>query len=467
MSARICSTIRAGVLSIALAAPLLSQIGTTGVSGVRFLRLEPDAVSVGLGEASTSHRSGPVGVWKNPAALADLKLPEMSVSYMRLFSGDLDYTAMSFAYPLPGIGVFGIGLIVLPYMLSPFSISDTNSEFAFADILPDNFSADMSLAVSYARDLGFLTAGVTLKYILQSYSGVSAHGLAGDVSVMARFINNRLGVGFSALNLGFPMKFDTTAFTMPITFSLGADFLVLDDARNEIRLFTDIDKCIDDDIGFQFGAEYVFDKFIAVRLGYQLYTILSIGAGIRLPFGLSVDIAATMPFLAYGNTKMLATVRYSFPAAASNIGDADRGDTADRNGVTNVLSNENAGRTNGASVLAAETNARAPEMTNVRAVMVTNTPAPVLTNVMVPTTEKVRSNIVTNAALIDRIVTNAVTPRLNLERLKRMTVEEIIREAKAAIARRDMPYAREVIKYGLYRWPDNDTLLELFENVLK
>lgn len=157
-----------------------------------FFRTAPGARPLAMGNAQTAVARGADAIAFNPAALAGTSAREVST----LFSSqefDQTYGSLSAATPV-GRGVWGLGAQF-------YSVGDILLRQQEFDISSRASSRSMAVSLAYGQNWGRYSVGAAIKYLSQSFSGLSdrASGTALDLGAARKF--DRLALGVSLQNV--------------------------------------------------------------------------------------------------------------------------------------------------------------------------------------------------------------------------------------------------------------------------
>jgi len=130
---------------------------------------------------------------------------------------------------------------------------------------------DIMFGLSYARKLGEnLSLGTTVKYLYQKIYIEDASGLAVDLGVQYATPMQGLKTGIVFQNFGFMSKLQEESTKLPQTIRVGLAYqLPLQILNGDFLLATDWMKILDSTSHLNFGLEYNFVKYFALRFGYQ------------------------------------------------------------------------------------------------------------------------------------------------------------------------------------------------------
>ena len=287
--------------------PLLSNAQSLPMTAV-----ETDAASLGTAGASlTDTKSVAYAAFGNPAAVtfSEIKM-DAAAGYTMWGPTGAGIINAAGAYNLDGKLGFAAGF---QYgMNKPYDIID-GSGAVKGSFTP----SDMRLNAGFSyRFLSNVSAGVNLGYASSTLAeGYSYGAVEADVYAMAEFSD--LSVVLGVTNLGTGVTSATVAkFSLPAAVALGAGYNMEFAQKHTIDLRADVDYYLQDGVAAAFGAEYLFDKMVAVRAGYRyggqsvMPSFVSVGAGVKYS-GIRLDVAYLAGSSAMANTLALS-LGYSF-----------------------------------------------------------------------------------------------------------------------------------------------------------
>lgn len=227
--------------------------------------------ALGMGRAYVSIADDASALYWNPAALRNVQQAQFQAMYLSLFGdfADADYIYGGFAYPTLGAGTFGAAFLRVG---STFDGYDENS-------VPTGESgySESELIVSYAFEaeskwlLGSLSTGASVKVDRINVDPFSSTGPGADLgflwhpSFAHRF---SLGVNFQNI-VGADQKLDQATESTDRTILLGAGWDQVFSNGMAMRLTAQVDMPERADATTQFGGEFSFAKYLAVRAGYD------------------------------------------------------------------------------------------------------------------------------------------------------------------------------------------------------
>jgi len=284
-----------------------SSFAKVGTVGAQFLQIGVGARGVGMGGAFIATADDPSAAYWNPGALVKVAGTQAQFSGTQLYA-DILYGNGIVTYERPGVGTFGFQF----GLLSSGDMDVTTVEDP--DGTGETFTcSDMVAGLTFSRMLtDRFSAGLTVKYVRETWDDVSAGGVAVDLGTLYDTGFKTLRIGMTIQHFGPELTPDgefTTYFSgddslqvydsysMPMTFKLGMAMDVLQTANHHITVEVDGVHPPDNLEQVNLGAEYWFNNMFALRGGYRVNTDeegLAAGAGFRIPMNgatLSLDYA--------------------------------------------------------------------------------------------------------------------------------------------------------------------------------
>ncbi len=232
-------------------------------TGFSFLKLGAGSRAVGLGEAYTAAANDASATYWNPAGLVNLSSPELMFTHNKWLQ-DITNEFAAFGFR-GGKNAFGISF------MSNTIGGIERRVIASAEPLDVLTAHDIMFGLSYARGLGEnLSLGTTIKYLYQKIYIEDASGLAVDLGLQYATPVHGLKTGLVFQNFGFMSKLQEESTKLPQTIRVGLAYqLPLQLLNGELLLATDWLKILDSISHLNFGLEYNFIKYFALRFGYQ------------------------------------------------------------------------------------------------------------------------------------------------------------------------------------------------------
>lgn len=247
--------------------------GSIGTSGADFLEIGTGSRPLSMGEAFTAAIGDIHSIYYNPAGLATMKYPVLSIMHQDLI-WDSRFENISLSMPLLN-GFFGISNSV--FWVPPFERIDIDG----MEVGTVQFY-NTSSTFAYGQSLGFMEVGGSMKYIYQRIHSLKLHSLAFDAGVLKRMymfspfdapIRN-FSLGFSILNIGTKAKNDD----LPRIIRFGASYYLTNWLNFNIDLTESIINSSD-----LYDFTYGFDESFRIKTGIEFtyMNILSLRSGYR------------------------------------------------------------------------------------------------------------------------------------------------------------------------------------------
>jgi hypothetical protein len=293
------------------------QFRKVGAAGGQFLRIGVGARANGMAGAFAGVSNDLSALFYNSAGIVDIKGYAANISHTQWFGG-YSHNFLAGVFPVGEKYKAGLSITSLSSGAIPLTTLEDENRLGNSYEI-----ADMAIAGSFAA---FLTEqfsfGVSMKFVQNNISSLSASGLFVDIGTLYRFGGYR--AGFSISNLGSQMQFTgnnlftktdlitqlqyqkldatllSSPFNVPLTFKAGIACDVLSEwfgmyeslpdlginTSREHRLVMAADFETLSDVPEQaaIGAEYTWNDLFCIRAGYRYNQDqfgLSGGVGVR------------------------------------------------------------------------------------------------------------------------------------------------------------------------------------------
>jgi hypothetical protein len=265
---------------------------SAGNSGMAFLKFGYGARNIAMGDAGTSVANDVTALFYNPAKLADnyeSELIFMHNEWIQDVRSEM-FGAKSVLFGLPvaiGFNVTSISDIEARTTSTPEPLSTFDANYFFGSISTGfNLLEDISL-------------GVTAKYLYEGLFTDEATGYGFDFGLNHKTQLEGLSLSIVIKNIGMMNSLRKEETKLPAEFRVGPSYIVnSEDSDFGLTVATELHKYFDtDNIHLNFGMEVIYNKFIALRGGYQSgYESRHYTAGLGLLWGsLKLDYAF-LPF---------------------------------------------------------------------------------------------------------------------------------------------------------------------------
>lgn len=267
------------------------------VETASYLEIGVGARGLAMGSAYTALADDANAVYWNPGALAGLKAREASASHAELGQG-IRHDFLAYAHPTRH-GTFAGGVTYLSH-------SELSGRDALGRPTGDFSASDAAVAFAFGRDLGFVSAGASVKYLHSEIAGAQARGAALDLGLRRAF--GALALGAALRNIGPGLKYDTVRDELPLRAALGAAYAFPGGHALTAEL-TNGPRGAGTDGGV--GAEFQALQSLFLRAGYSSRNVGG-GSGFEAARGLTLGLGfrdrrwevsyAVLPMGELGNT---------------------------------------------------------------------------------------------------------------------------------------------------------------------
>jgi hypothetical protein len=256
----------------------------SGTSAGITLKFNPSVRSEAMGEACTAISNDEVSAARgNPSGLFNDYNQEVSLIYNRGIVDDA-FGCLNYSQTLGED--FSLGGSLVYFDAGRFDLTTLDGDTTQVSAQRDFLGVATGAYQLKMFEREFLL-GANVKFIHSTLlESESAFGMALDLGAMyeLREVAEWLFVGLAVRNLGTPMAYIETADPMPLNIQAGASYQLLKIPQHELLVAADAHLDLEDHIQGNLGAEYWFDKMVAIRAGYKVgYDLdsLTAGAGFR------------------------------------------------------------------------------------------------------------------------------------------------------------------------------------------
>ena len=282
--------------AIAISAALLALTGggvfaqsKVGTTIGQFTLIDPSAKSAAMGSAGATSSSEAFAAFYNPGALGSLTSSDLQFSYNAWFAGiSLNYA----------VGAFSLGnLGIVSVMVTSLNSGDINVTTVDQPLgTGEKYTvSDLLLGLGYGiRVSDRFTCGIQVNYVSERiwHSSIATFGL--NIGTLYQLSGSGLRIGASLTNFGFKGRFDgtdirirydldptrygdnssipgevlTDEFSLPIVFRVGLGLPIVLDGANTVTVAVDALHPSDNSESINLGAEWEFQKTVALRIGY-------------------------------------------------------------------------------------------------------------------------------------------------------------------------------------------------------
>lgn len=295
------------VLGVFVAAQLNAQ-SKTGTSIGTFLSIEPSARIAGMGNAGVTNYSEPQAAYYNPGSVGFM--PGSAVQFTHsLWLADIAYD-----YGVVLLNVEGIGNIFAAVTSLNSGEIDVRTVDQPLGTGERYTVSDIAVGLGFGRQISDrFSVGLQVNYIQETIWHDVMSAFSFDVGTIYRISPDGFHLGASISNFGTRGQFDgrdlrvlydqskskygdngqlpaqlfTNDFPLPVMFRVGVGMPLQLGESNRVTVAVDAFHPSDNTESVSFGAEYLFERTIAVRAGYQNLFLqdsevsLTLGAGVE------------------------------------------------------------------------------------------------------------------------------------------------------------------------------------------
>ncbi len=291
----------------------LLAAGSIGTSGADFLEIGVGSRPLAMGEAFTAQTNDINTIYYNPAGIASIRFPLLSILHQELIF-DSRFENVSFVYPIwKGKAAVSNSAFWVPGFQKVDIDGNNSGNISFYDGV---FSA------GYAHDFGNLYVGGTLKYVYQKVDEVFANSLAVDLGVLKGFylyspfdspVRN-FHIGMSLLNLGTDAHGDPLPRSLRLGLSYRPTYWVCVNmditesmiAKSDLYDFTYL---FEESFRMNWGVEFNYLEILFLRGGWKFNDSSSYSLG--MGFNYSIGNVAFQVDMGYAGTGELGPT-YAF-----------------------------------------------------------------------------------------------------------------------------------------------------------
>lgn len=289
------------LLLAAVGAGDLSAGNRSGTVTAQFLKFSTGARGIAMGGAQVAVATGVNAIAYNPAGIMDVPNYGFGATYTQLYA-EIQHSYIGAVKNIPGLGAVGVSVTMLTTDDMPVTT------VAFPEGTGEYFKAsDFAFSVAFARQVtDQFSVGINGK-VIKSYlynSDVGSSSFGFDIGTLYDIPSLRSHLGVSLNNLGKDMTFINETYSLPTALRFGVLVDVVQDEGNSVVTTIQILRTNDADEQYNVGAEYLFNKLVALRAGWKFaYDQEDFSGGFGVNLG-SIGVNSTIDY-AYNNYKYL------------------------------------------------------------------------------------------------------------------------------------------------------------------
>jgi hypothetical protein len=315
------------LLFTALCTAVITAQSKVGTTIGQFLKIEPSARFVAMGNAGTSLSNEASAAFYNPASLGLIKGIDIQFTYNQWLA-DIKYNYATAAMNIEGFGT--LALQVTSLNSGDMEITTVEKEQGsglYFDV------TNLSVGLAYGIMLtDRVSAGIAVNYIQETIYNTSLYNVAFNFGVQYQTAIKGLAIGASVSNFGprasyegrdiyfnydadpdkhgdhpyLPSELRMGEFSLPTLFRVGLSYLVPVNSWNQFIISADALHTNDNNERINVGGEWMFMNTFAVRGGYRDLFLddteggLVLGAGARVGISGNTNLSFDYAWADYG-----------------------------------------------------------------------------------------------------------------------------------------------------------------------
>jgi hypothetical protein len=267
-----------------------AEFAKVGAAAGTFLTLPVGARAMALGSGFVAVAEGPAALAWNPSGIMQTEGVSASYSYTSMFAGlGVNYAGLT----VPISDAYTVGISALTFGSGDIRVTTLFDQEGRGETYSVN---DLAFGLTIAGQLTEqFSFGATGKLVSLGIGNLNASAVAFDAGTLYRPGILGLRIGFAVQNLSAPVKYTGDALvrsgtldpntgnqnpdqqleaneaTLPLTFRAGlASDIFEGDEMNALLVGAEFSTSSATDEHLGIGAEYVWNKLVAVRAGFQL-----------------------------------------------------------------------------------------------------------------------------------------------------------------------------------------------------
>jgi hypothetical protein len=300
------------VAALLLVSSLLYPQAKTGTSVGAFLSIEPSSRITGMGNAGVTLYSEPQSVYYNPGSMGFMQGSAVQLTHSTWLA-DITYDYGVVMFPVEGIGnlyatvtALNSGEIDVRTVDQPlgtgerYSVSDAAVGIGIGRQVSDRFA--IGLQANYIQETIWHSEMSAFSFSIGTIYRLSPDGIHLGASISnfgtrGQYNGRDLRVLYDQNpsifgdNGALPAQIFTGDFPLPVMFRVGIGIPMQISEANNVTVAVDAFHPSDNTESVSIGAEYLFDRMIALRAGYQNLFLQDSEVGLTLGAGIEYEMS--------------------------------------------------------------------------------------------------------------------------------------------------------------------------------
>jgi outer membrane protein OmpA-like peptidoglycan-associated protein len=300
-----------------------NAISGKGTTAATFLKIGVGPRAVAMGETFAGIADDPSAVYWNPSGISQVTTPAFTAMHA-FWLQDVFFDHLGATFPLSK----GTGGLSLVYLNDGELLRSEEGDTPDSPFRGTFSASNLGLTAAYAYPYDeSLSLGTALKFFTETIDGAGTVGWALDLSVLYRMPWKDWKLGGAVQNLGPSTHLEDSYARLPINLKVGVSYQILP----RLLAAMDYNQLLEQDGKLSLGLEYLFERTLALRLGYRYQSAIDNGeyyegygtnalAGVSAGVGINYQAFrldyAFVPYGFLGNTHRVS-LSYVLPPPAT------------------------------------------------------------------------------------------------------------------------------------------------------
>ncbi len=278
-----------------------------GSGGFQFLKIAVGARETALGNAATALSNSANTVFWNVGNLGFITERQIQLSQNEWLVNS-KHSAAALAFPLGG---YVIGLSIVNLSIDEFEETTVQSPLGTGRMVN---AGDLMVGLSLAKQFtDKLSIGGQVKYVREELDVESFNNVLFDIGTTYYTGFHNLRLAFALQHFGPDIQVLDLKFRMPLLFRVSAAEDIISTSSQRFSTAIELVHPTDNNEWVNWGLEYEFQQFLALRGGYRINVDegnLAFGAGLKSPKMMGVNFNLDYAYVNFGEI-FGATHRFS------------------------------------------------------------------------------------------------------------------------------------------------------------